>query len=153
MESKPADAMQLRFIRDESEVPIDGVSAVFMIAFEGDRMLAIQNERGWDIPGGFVEVGESVEEALRRELVEEGGASVSRQMPLAILGKPNAAKVMLLYAGTGVTLGQFVPKPDAFDRRLMDSEELIARYYGDRELLRKMIEAARVRIGDAHHRV
>jgi ADP-ribose pyrophosphatase YjhB (NUDIX family) len=145
-ESQATDAMDLRLIRDASEITADRVSAVFMIAFDGERMLAIQNERGWDIPGGYLEAGESVEEALRRELIEEGGAHVERQIPFALLGKPTAAKVMLLYTGWGITLGEFVQKPDALGREVMDVEELIRRYYGDRKMLRRLIEAARARV-------
>lgn len=45
------------------------VSAVFLLAIKGDTILAVRNERGWDIPGGHVEPGESYPGALARELM------------------------------------------------------------------------------------
>lgn len=32
--------------------------------------------RGWEFPGGMVEAGESLQEALKREIIEESGANV-----------------------------------------------------------------------------
>jgi hypothetical protein len=28
------------------------ISAVFLVAFQGGKILSIQNDRGWDVPGG-----------------------------------------------------------------------------------------------------
>ena len=137
--------MEIRLISDA--VPTERVSAVFMIAFESRRVLAIENERGWDLPGGYVEPGETITDALRRELIEEGGATVRNSAPFAIVQEPGAQKLMLMYAGTGITLEEFVPKPDALRRQLMEVEELIDRYYGDRKLLRELVDAARQRVG------
>lgn len=49
---------------------------VAAILIEGDKILAVQRGKGrfkggWEFPGGKVEEGESEEEALRRELMEE----------------------------------------------------------------------------------
>ncbi len=59
--------------------PILGVGALIL---DGDRILLI--ERGkeplkgyWSLPGGAVETGERLEDALRREVFEETGLNVS----------------------------------------------------------------------------
>jgi 8-oxo-dGTP diphosphatase len=58
--------------------PILGVGALI---FHGDSILLV--ERGneplkgfWSLPGGCVEVGEKLDEALRREVLEETGLNV-----------------------------------------------------------------------------
>jgi 8-oxo-dGTP diphosphatase len=44
------------------------------MAFDGQRLLMTRvTDRGWDIPGGHIEPGESPEAALRREVIEETG--------------------------------------------------------------------------------
>lgn len=53
------------------------ITCSFVLAFVGDRLLLTNlNARGWDIPGGHMEAGETPEEAARRELYEETGARV-----------------------------------------------------------------------------
>jgi ADP-ribose pyrophosphatase YjhB (NUDIX family) len=59
--------------------PLVGVGAV--IFDELGRVLLIQrgtepNKGRWSIPGGLVELGEPLQEALRREVLEETGLSV-----------------------------------------------------------------------------
>ena len=47
---------------------------VYAIAFSGDEFVMVRNRRrGWEMPGGVVESGESAEEAVSREFIEETG--------------------------------------------------------------------------------
>ena len=61
-------------------------SAVFLIAIKGTKILAIENEKGWDIPGGHLEEGETIREGLVREVQEEGGASFEGEKILLLKG-------------------------------------------------------------------
>ena len=64
--------------------PQELVSTALAIAFAGDRLLMTNLiSRGWDIPGGHIEPGEYPEEAVRREVYEETGATLG---PLYLLG-------------------------------------------------------------------
>lgn len=60
------------------------VTTAFAVAFAGDCLLMTNlTRRGWDIPGGHVESGEHLEEAVRREVFEETDATLR---PLYLLG-------------------------------------------------------------------
>lgn len=43
---------------------------------DGAILLILSPRRGWEFPGGMIEPGEPVEEALRREIREESGVEV-----------------------------------------------------------------------------
>ncbi|MGV8073907.1 MAG: NUDIX hydrolase [Syntrophobacteraceae bacterium] len=71
------------------ERPMVGVAA---IVFREDHVLLIR--RGtepsfgkWSLPGGLVEVGESLEESLRREVREEVGLAVTVKELVAVLDR------------------------------------------------------------------
>jgi len=55
-------------------VVIDGVGRVFLVKHS--------YVAGWHLPGGGVEVGESLRDALRRELVEEGRIELAGEAKL-----------------------------------------------------------------------
>jgi 8-oxo-dGTP pyrophosphatase MutT (NUDIX family) len=54
--------------------PIDLCTSVMCVAMIGpNEFVLTHNHRGWELPGGHIEPGESVEGALLRELMEETG--------------------------------------------------------------------------------
>lgn len=60
------------------------IDTAFVLAFAGTRLLqAHLVQRGWDLPGGHLEAGETPEDAARREVYEETGARLG---PLHLLG-------------------------------------------------------------------
>ncbi len=66
-------------IKHQSPAPTNGV---ILVNKKGDILLvrrAKNPKKGyWDLPGGFVETGESMEDSIKREIKEELGINVSR---------------------------------------------------------------------------
>jgi ADP-ribose pyrophosphatase YjhB (NUDIX family) len=73
--------------------PVDEVPAVSVVASDGNRVLLVRRGRPpaqglYAFPGGKVEAGETLEEAARRELMEETGLTVSRLAPIVSISIP-----------------------------------------------------------------
>ena len=54
------------------------MSTVYSVAFRDDRFLMVYNpkRKGWEMPGGHVEAGESIISAAKREFAEEAGYDI-----------------------------------------------------------------------------
>jgi len=75
--------------REYPEAPVVGVGAVID---EGGRIVLIRRDREpargrWTFPGGVVELGEMVHEAVRREALEETGLEVEVGELVAIVDR------------------------------------------------------------------
>jgi len=70
------------------QVPITDITwrpSVYGIVFDGDRvLLSPQHGKGYDLPGGGVDMNESFENALIREVKEETGIDVAVKKVLAV---------------------------------------------------------------------
>lgn len=126
----------------------ESISAVFLIAIKGSKILAIENEKGWDIPGGHIEPGETPEIALAREVQEEAGAVFNNAQLLAIIKSDNQDKykdmVMLVYTTNNFTLGDFTPSEDALNREVLEIPEFIQRYKGGKHLNELILNAQKL---------
>lgn len=57
--------------------PTHLVSVAAMVTNEKGEILLVKSPwRGWEYPGGLIEPGESFQEALRREVLEESGVEI-----------------------------------------------------------------------------
>ena len=75
--------------RDYPERPIIGVAAVLI---ENDRVTLVRRGRApaygeWSLPGGAVELGETLENAVIREVIEEIGLEVEVLELVAVLDR------------------------------------------------------------------
>jgi 8-oxo-dGTP pyrophosphatase MutT (NUDIX family) len=131
------------FINPEDAPLAEQVSAVFVVAFEKGKILAIENERGWDIPGGHLDSGEDLLTGLRREFDEEAGAKLTMDaVPYAVLMVEGVAKKMLFFVAQSFQLGKLIYSDDVLGREIMTKEELLNRYYGDKKLLKQLLDEA-----------
>jgi len=53
--------------------PVELCSAVMCVAIRNDSIILTRSERGWGMLGGHIENDETLDEALYREALEEGG--------------------------------------------------------------------------------
>lgn len=134
---------RIRLLRANEKLPdVAAISAVFLVAFRNGLVLAIRNERGWDLPGGHVESAEDLLTALRREVREEAGAVFTDALPFALLsmGWPQS---MLVYTTAGYEMAdRWRPYEDCLERAEFEPERFIASYHGDQEYMRTLINAA-----------
>ncbi len=80
----------------------------------------IEPKRGlWSFPSGFVESGEVLEDAIRREVLEETGLVASVDALLGAYSSPGERVVFICYAGT-VTGGELTTGDECLDVQAFD---------------------------------
>ena len=60
------------------EPPTELCTAVMCVAIAGSKVVLACSERGWGMLGGHIEDNETLNAALRREAMEEGGFSIDQ---------------------------------------------------------------------------
>ena len=75
---------------DEYQSPIPTVDII--IEMEDDRIILVKRKNypfGWALPGGFVDYGETVEQAARREAREETSLEVEELKQFRVYSEPD----------------------------------------------------------------
>lgn len=69
------DNQSWELYRDDKKPEASLCTAVYCLAIipSSKQVVLTRNQRGWEMLGGHIESGETIEEALRRECLEEGG--------------------------------------------------------------------------------
>lgn len=132
------------------------VTAVKTYCFGDDGLLLAKvDQRGWDLPGGHIESGETPESALVRELKEETGASVSHFRLIGYLDILNKGlsrtgnkypthSCMLIYKGSGVTfdLQHTFPSLEVSEARFIPIDQLPNFHHDWNESKKEIIDYA-----------
>ena len=101
-----------------------GVSAV--IFEQGRVLLALRRDIDWwNLPGGGMEIGETVEETVIREVLEETGLKVSVERLIGVYSKPQKQEVLLSFLCRNMG-GQLMATEESRDCRYFDPHELPA---------------------------
>lgn len=77
----------------------------------------------WVFPGGFVDRGEPLETAARREAQEESGLEVRLDALVNVYSYPNVAPVIIVYAATAID-GDLAIDEESLEARRFDAGEL-----------------------------
>ena len=103
-----------------SDRPRFGLGAGALILDPDDRLLLIEQERFgervWTVPGGGLELGETVEEGARREIYEEVGLRVGLERLIAVEQWVAADGLV----GLGL---EFLARPDPWPQQVVLGDE------------------------------
>lgn len=82
---------QLRKLIGHRKIIVPGARAIIRNE-KGEILLIKRSDTGrWGMPAGSLELGESVEDALKREVFEETGLKVTSYKPMAVYSDPKYA--------------------------------------------------------------
>ncbi|MBN1361488.1 MAG: NUDIX domain-containing protein [Sedimentisphaerales bacterium] len=127
---------EAHYILDDALPPLDLTTTAFALAFDGDRFLMTRlAHRGWDIPGGHLEPGETPLETARRETYEETRARLGELWPFGYqkividapkpegYPYPHPVAYQVFFLATVVRLDPFVVTEEAVERGLFSPAE------------------------------
>lgn len=121
---------------DRRPPPAAHISTAHCLAFAGDAVvLALHTTRGWTIPGGHLEPGESAEDAMHREAREEAGITVAEPILFAheeiephdgIAADPRYAvpAYQVFYVARLVAQGPLTAREECTEARLFSPDEV-----------------------------
>jgi 8-oxo-dGTP diphosphatase len=73
---------------------------VFALIFNDEKQILLGHRRDidwWNLPGGGMEAGETVDEALNREVREETGLEIKVERLVGVYSKPQKQEVVLTF--------------------------------------------------------
>ncbi len=120
----------------KNDYPANPRVAVGAVVFKDERVLLVRRgqppaEDLWAIPGGSVEIGETLQAAAEREIQEETGIQIRAAKPVYtfdVIDRDRAGKIRFHYVivdlAASYVSGELSAGDDAFDARWVSAQQL-----------------------------
>lgn len=130
--------MKNRVSQHKNDYPSNPRVAVGAVVFKDERVLLVRrgqppSEDLWAIPGGSVEIGETLQEAAEREILEETGITVRAGEPVYtfdVIDRDSAGKIRFHYVIVDLAADYVTGEPkagdDAAEARWVTAQEIDA---------------------------
>ncbi|MEE9536098.1 MAG: NUDIX hydrolase [Desulfobacterales bacterium] len=130
--------MKNRLSQQKNDYPGNPRVAVGAVVFKDERVLLVRrgqppSEDLWAIPGGSVEIGETLQEAAEREILEETGITVRAGEPVYtfdVIDRDSAGKIRFHYVIVDLAADYVTGEPkagdDAAEARWVTAQEIDA---------------------------
>ena len=128
--------MKTRVFQQKKDYPGHPRVAVGAVVFKEECVLLVRRgqppaEDLWAIPGGSVEIGETLQEAAEREILEETGIEIRAAKPIYtfdVIDRDEAGKVRFHYViidlAANYVMGEPSPGDDAVEARWVSAQEI-----------------------------
>ena len=128
--------MKKRLAQQKNDYPGKPLVAVGAVVFKDECILLVRRgqppaEDLWAIPGGSVEIGETLQEAAEREILEETGIQIRASKPIytfEVIDRDAAGKVRFHYVIVDLVadyvMGEPSPGDDAIEARWVSAGEI-----------------------------
>jgi len=125
-----------RISKEKNDYPGNPRVAVGAVVFKDERVLLVRRgqapaENQWAIPGGSVKLGETLQEAAEREILEETGVHVRAAKPIYtfdVIERDGEGKVRFHYVIVDLAAYYVAGDPcagdDAIEARWVSAEEI-----------------------------
>ncbi len=128
--------MKNRVSQHKNDYPSNPRVAVGAVVFKDECVLLVRRgqppaEDLWAIPGGSVEIGETLQEAAEREILEETGIQIRAAKPIYtfdVIDRDEAGKIRFHYVivdlAAHYVMGEPSPGDDAVGARWVSAQEI-----------------------------
>jgi 8-oxo-dGTP diphosphatase len=99
---------------------------VLVFICRDDALLLVKQSYGqqyWSLPGGVVELGESLEQAAVREVKEETGLDVRLRRVVGLYSKPDENSLAVTFEGEAIA-GELMPNLEISECRFFPFDQL-----------------------------
>jgi ADP-ribose pyrophosphatase len=136
VEQRNISILENRLSKQKNDYPSNPKVAVGAVVFKDERVLLVRrgqppSKNLWAIPGGSVEIGETLQEAAEREILEETGIKIQAGEPVFtfdVIDRDGTGKIRFHYVIVDLAADYVTGDPqagdDAAEARWVSAQEI-----------------------------